>query len=295
MKLRHKAEHEALRADERQRADAPADAKAGGGAAPRAKGAEDFDLAAAATTRTGADKEYDLSTVPPHAGPDRPSQLRFRGLFAAVRRTFKQYSTDNVSDWAAALTYYGVLSIFPGALVLVSLLGMLNRNGQRTVTDTVQQITDNKQIENLVGTVLNQVKDPGTAGFAAVVGLALAFWSASGYVGAFMRASNAVYDVPEGRPPCRRRATRWPRLGQRDAGGVGAGALRPAADRRRRRGGADPARGEPEHLGRAGRARVARGLRGRAAPAPATLEHHASTVGSGVRVSTHRNRLILDG
>jgi membrane protein len=138
--------------------------------------------------------------LPPDAGPDKPSELHARGVFAAVKRTFKQYSVDNLGDWAAALTYYGVLSIFPGALVLVSILGMLSSNGQRTVQDTVNQIAGNKQIEDLVNTVLGQVKDPGTAGFAAIIGIVLAFWSASGYVAAFMRASNAVYDVPEGRP-----------------------------------------------------------------------------------------------
>jgi membrane protein len=166
----------------------------------RKRGKKDFDLEAAATTETPGIAAGDVNALPPDAGPDKPSELRAKGLMAAVKRTFKQYSSDNLSDWAAALTYYGVLSIFPGALVLVSILGMLSSNGQRTVQDTVNQIAGNKQIEDLVNTVLSQVKDPGTAGFAAVIGIVLAFWSASGYVAAFMRASNAVYDVPEGRP-----------------------------------------------------------------------------------------------
>jgi membrane protein len=160
----------------------------------------DFALEAAATSRTPEDRRSEVNTLPPDAGPDKPSELRAKGLMAAVRRTFKQYSVDNLADWAAALTYYGVLSIFPGALVLVSILGMLSSNGKQTVKDTVDQIAQNQQIENLVDTVLNQVKNPGTASVAAVIGIVLAFWSASGYVAAFMRASNAVYDVPEGRP-----------------------------------------------------------------------------------------------
>jgi len=177
--------------------DASAAADASGA---HAKGKEDYDLDSAATTKTGADRETDLSTVPPDAGPDSPAQLRGKGIFAALRRTFKQFSEDNITDWAAALTYYGVLSIFPGALVLVSVLGLLSSDGQRTVQDTLNELTTNDQIESLVKTVLNQVKDPGTASFAAIVGIVLAFWSASGYIAAFMRASNAVYDVPEGRP-----------------------------------------------------------------------------------------------
>jgi len=105
-----------------------------------------------------------------------------------------------VSDWAAALTYYGILSIFPAALALVSVLGLLSSNGQATVESTVKQIVPNAQIQDLVNQVLGQVKDPGTAGIAAIIGIVAAFWSASGYTAAFMRASNAIYDVPEGRP-----------------------------------------------------------------------------------------------
>jgi len=161
----------------------------------------DYDLEGAATTRTGEDvTDRDLSTVPPDAGPDHPGQLGFKGLSAALKRTFKQFSEDNVSDWAAALTYYGVLSIFPAVLVLVSVLGLLNSDAKTTVQNTVNDIANNQQIESLVDTVLKQVSGTGTAGFAAIIGLVLAFWSASGYIAAFMRASNAVYDVPEGRP-----------------------------------------------------------------------------------------------
>jgi membrane protein len=167
---------------------------------PADRGPEDYDLDGAATTTTGDDKPYDLDAVPPDAGPDNPAQLKGKGIFAALKRTFKQYSQDNISDWAAALTYYGVLSIFPGVLVLVSILGMLSSNGQATVQDAVHQLAPNPQLQSLVNTVLTQVKDPGTAGFAAIIGIVAAFWSASGYIAAFMRASNAIYDVPEGRP-----------------------------------------------------------------------------------------------
>jgi membrane protein len=96
------------------------------------------DISAAATTRTGEDRDNDLSAPSPEAGPDSPAELKGKGLFAALKRTFKQFSEDNVSDWAAALTYYGVLSIFPGLLVLVSILGMLSNNGQQTVQNTLK-------------------------------------------------------------------------------------------------------------------------------------------------------------
>jgi membrane protein len=195
--LRHKADDDASRSvnNETVAGDDETAAEA------RAKGASDYDLEAAATTRTGGDGEFKPAGTAPGDGPDKPSQLRFKGIWAAIRRTVSQYSTDNLSDWAAALTYYGVLSIFPGVLVLVSVLGLVGSDGQQTVKDTVRELSGgNKQIIDLIDTVLNQVSNQSTAGFTAIIGIVLAFWSASGYVSAFMRASNSVYDVPEGRP-----------------------------------------------------------------------------------------------
>jgi membrane protein len=186
MKLRHKSD------------DSSADSNAAAGAAEDSSREKRHDDVT--TTRTGEDKDTDLNAPSPDAGPDSPTELRGKGVFAALKRTFKQYSEDNISDWAAALTYYGILSIFPAVLALVSILGLVSNNGQTTVKDTVEQVVPSPEIQKLVNTVLDQVGDQGKAGFAAVFGIALAFWSASGYVAAFMRASNAVYDVPEGRP-----------------------------------------------------------------------------------------------
>ncbi|AGZ39928.1 YihY/virulence factor BrkB family protein [Actinoplanes friuliensis] len=169
------------------------------GHAKDARTGEDKNLDAAATSRTAEDKAADLDAPSPDAGPESPAKLKGKGIMGALKRTFKQFSEDNVTDWAAALTYYGVLSIFPGVLVLVSILGMLSDNGQETVQQTVSEIAPS-QIQTLLDQVLTQVSDPGTAGLAAIVGILAAFWSASGYIGAFMRASNAIYDVPEGRP-----------------------------------------------------------------------------------------------
>jgi len=194
MKIGRHAHDDKSRAATAAPEDSPESAEA------RARGTEDFDLAAATTTRTGADANEIGKTVPPDAGPHSPAGLRGKGILAAIRRTFKQFSEDNISDWAAALTYYGVLSIFPGALVLVSVLGFLTPDARTTVSNTIKDVTGNKQIQDLVGTVLQNVAGSGKASFAAILGIVIAFWSASGYIAAFMRASNAVYDVPEGRP-----------------------------------------------------------------------------------------------
>ena len=179
--------------------DSASDEKGARAAGEADAGRQKYDLDAAGTSRTGESKDPDLGGKPPEAGPDSPVALRGKGIMGALKRTVKQFSEDNITDWAAALTYYGVLSIFPGALVLVSILGLLSDNGQQTVQETIGEIAPS-QIQDLVNQVLSQVKDSGVASVAAIFGLLAAFWSASGYIGAFMRASNAIYDVPEGRP-----------------------------------------------------------------------------------------------
>ncbi|GIJ21095.1 YihY/virulence factor BrkB family protein [Micromonospora lutea] len=133
--------------------------------------------------------------------PAHPGRLSRGEWFAAMRRTTREFSDDSLTDWAAALTYYGVLSIFPGLLVLVSLLGLLGPTATRTVRDTVAESVPEQNIRQILDAAIGQAQqNGGLAGIAAIVGLLAAFWSASGYVAAFMRASNAIYDVPEGRP-----------------------------------------------------------------------------------------------
>ncbi|HEX6498858.1 MAG TPA: YihY/virulence factor BrkB family protein [Micromonosporaceae bacterium] len=133
----------------------------------------------------------------PDAGPPGPLHLGGRPLWAAVRRAVKGIKADNLTDWAAALTYYGILSIFPGLLVLVAVLGWF---GQSATSSVVENIT--KVAPGAVRSILTNVtqQHSGGSGIVAVISLVVAFWSASGYVAAFMRASNAIYDVPEGRP-----------------------------------------------------------------------------------------------
>jgi membrane protein len=197
MKLRHSRAESAAPEDKDR---PPSDSDSSSSAEARSRGADDYDLEAAKSTKTASDKSEIGKTVAPDAGPDSPTELRTKGLVAAVKRTFKQFSEDNLSDWAAALTYYGVLSIFPAALVLVSILGFLGPDGKQTVLDTIRDLTGNQEIQKFAHTVLDQVSGNGKASLGAIFGILVAFWSASGYIAAFMRASNSVYDVPEGRP-----------------------------------------------------------------------------------------------
>ena len=137
---------------------------------------------------------------PPDAGPDSPAKLSGRSIWAALKRSVKEFMEDNLTDWAAALTYYGVLSIFPGLLVLVSVLGLLGPSAIQPLLDNVGQITPGP-VRTILDNAANALEQSqGTAGITAIIGLAVAIWSSSGYVAAFMRASNAIYDVREGRP-----------------------------------------------------------------------------------------------
>jgi membrane protein len=102
--------------------------------------------------------------------------------------------------WAAALTYYAILSLFPGLLVLVAVLGLLSDSLTKDLLDTVAPIVPGPVRDIFTAAVDNIQQGQGKAGLAAVIGLLIALWSASGYVAGFMQASNAIYDVPEGRP-----------------------------------------------------------------------------------------------
>jgi len=124
------------------------------------------------------------------------------GRFAILKRTVKEFQEDNLSDWAAALTYYGLLSLFPALIALVSILGLFGDPEQttQTITDMVTQLGPKSAADTFAGPVESITANRGAAGILFFVGLGLSLWSASGYVGAFMRAANIVYETPEGRP-----------------------------------------------------------------------------------------------
>ncbi|MEO3843947.1 MULTISPECIES: YihY/virulence factor BrkB family protein [unclassified Streptomyces] len=142
---------------------------------------------------------------PPAKGP---TDLSGGSWWAAVKRTPKEYKDDGLSDWAAALTYYGVLAIFPGLLALVSIVGLIGDSAIDPLIDNVATLAPGAT-QDILTTMLEQLKDKqGEAGIALIISVALALWSASGYVAGFMRAANTVYDVPEGRPVWKTMPTR---------------------------------------------------------------------------------------
>lgn len=133
--------------------------------------------------------------------PESPTDLTKPSLMFVLKKTAREFGRDQCTDLAAALTYYSVLSLFPALLALVSLLGVFGQ-GEKTV-DAVMQMIDELGPSSAVDTLrgpVEQLVDAPSAGLALVLGLAGALWSASGYVGAFGRAMNRMYEVDEGRP-----------------------------------------------------------------------------------------------
>lgn len=123
-----------------------------------------------------------------------------RALTAVAKRTVREFRRDNLTSWAAALTYYGVLSIFPGLLVLVAVLGLLDDSLTESLRRHLGQILPDAAREVVFTAIADVQQGQARPGLAAIVGLVVMLWTASGYVAAFMKAANAIYDVPEGRP-----------------------------------------------------------------------------------------------
>ena len=138
----------------------------------------------------------------PERAPDAPTDLPKRSWKDTLKRTFREFKEDNLTDWAAALTYYSVLSIFPALIALISIVGLVVDPATitRVLTDTISQLGPSSAVKTLQQPIKDITASSGKAGLALIIGLAGALWTASGYVGAFMRASNAIYEIEEGRP-----------------------------------------------------------------------------------------------
>jgi membrane protein len=148
------------------------------------------------TDTRSSDRDRRRADYRPVGTDDRPS------LLATVKRTFTEFSEDNMSDWAAALTYYGLLSLFPALIALVSLAGLFADPAAttRTITQIVTSLGPSSAADTFAGPIKSITSHRSAAGILLIVGLATSLWSASSYVGAFMRAANVIYETPEGRP-----------------------------------------------------------------------------------------------
>jgi membrane protein len=131
---------------------------------------------------------------------DDRRRLSTRSRVGVVARTVRECRDDEITVWAAALTYFGILSIFPALLALVSILGLFGQSATQPLLDNLSTMAPGPAKEILEGALKSLQSSQGAAGVLFFVGLGGALWSASGYVAAFMKAANVIYDVGEGRP-----------------------------------------------------------------------------------------------
>ncbi len=132
--------------------------------------------------------------------PEQPTDVPKPAWGGVLKRTVREFKADNLTDLAAALTYYGVLAIFPMLIVIVSVLGLIGTSATQPLLQNLGAVAPGEAKTIFQHAITNIQSHQGTAGVLFIVGLVVALWSASGYVAAFMRASNVVWDVPEGRP-----------------------------------------------------------------------------------------------
>ena len=139
------------------------------------------------------------STSNGRRAPSAPTDLSKRTWMGTLKRTLREFKEDDLTLLAAALTYYGILSLFPALLVLLALLGLAGQSTIDTLLENVGAITPSATNDVITNAVRNLQSSNSSAGVAFIVGIAGALWSASGYVGGFMKASNIIYEVEEGR------------------------------------------------------------------------------------------------
>ncbi|MCR2812357.1 YihY/virulence factor BrkB family protein [Microbacterium sp. zg.Y1090] len=150
-------------------------------------------------------QQQNTSTNPPHpeqpGKPDAPTQISKRSWKYVLGKTVREFTADGCVDAAAGLTYYAVLAIFPALIAIFSLLGVVGQSGAAAdaVLGIVEDVAPGDTADALSGPIEQLSQAPG-AGLALITGILLALWSASGYVGAFSRAMNRIYEIEEGRP-----------------------------------------------------------------------------------------------
>lgn len=129
----------------------------------------------------------------------RPTELRLGTWPQTLKRTATQFVDDNLLQWAAALTFFAMLSLFPALLALVALLGVVGSPAIQPLIENTSELAPGPA-RDIALDGLNAVRDSDRAGVALVVGLVAALWTASAYVGAFIPAANIVWEVDEERP-----------------------------------------------------------------------------------------------
>jgi membrane protein len=146
------------------------------------------------------ERRADLADRTEQDAPEAPTRLRKRSWGGVLKRTVREFQDDNLTDLAAALTYYGILAIFPAMIALISIVGLAGHSATNTLISNLDKLAPSTAQGIFKSAITGLQKSQGAAGVLFIVGIAGALWSASGYVAAFMRASNQIYEIDEGRP-----------------------------------------------------------------------------------------------
>lgn len=178
-------------------ASGPTPESEGARAAPPSDGPEVAGPSPDGADRPGGGSEKRLARE-----PEGPSHKAKGGFFQSLKRSVTEFKEDNGTDWAAALTYYSVLSIFPALIAMMSIVGLVAdpKKITKDLTETVNKFGPSTTAKTFQGPIESVTANRGTAGVLLIVGIVGALWTASGYVGGFFRASNVIYEVEEGRP-----------------------------------------------------------------------------------------------
>lgn len=134
----------------------------------------------------------DTSEVNEERAPEAPTRLPKRSWGGVLKRTVREFKDDNLTDLAAALTYYGILAIFPAMIALISVVGLVGHSATDTLISNLDKLAPGTARNVFTSAINGLAKSRSAAGVLFIVGIAGALWSASGYVAAFMRASNQI-------------------------------------------------------------------------------------------------------
>ncbi|MFJ4790773.1 YihY/virulence factor BrkB family protein [Streptomyces sp. NPDC088794] len=140
---------------------------------------------------------------PPTSADDRscPMAGSARSAWrAALRRTPAALWNEDATDWAAALTYYAVLTIFPALLVTLSVIGIVGTPGTRHLVDQVAAVVPTRSRPAILRALQSMAEQQAPARLLAVFGTVAALWSASSYLSVFRRALHAMSGVRDRRP-----------------------------------------------------------------------------------------------
>jgi membrane protein len=118
-----------------------------------------------------------------------------------AKAIYSRFGEVQVTDRAAALTYYAILSLFPGLLVVVSLLSLLGSYPEtyESIVNTLRDAAPGTAVDTINSALRDALRNQSNAGILLIVGVVLAFYSASGAMGAAMRALEAINRAEKGR------------------------------------------------------------------------------------------------